>query len=176
MNKILVAIDGAEHSEKTLKSAVKIANEKKSDLIILYACSQDTPNKNQLKFAEDNYGRKFRNLVTGRELPSFSVADSDGIKSISEYMRAREKLCKQYGTDVLERAVTIAKSAGAAKNIETIIQRGEITKTILDVATKETVDAIVVGNCNKGMIASFFSGCTARDILKKANCEAIIVD
>ena len=175
MNKILVAIDGAEHSEKTLKSAVKLVNEKNGELVILYACSQDTPSKNQLKFAEENYGRQFRNLVTGRELPSFSVADSDGVKSISEYMQAREKLCKQYGTDVLERAVTIAKSAGASK-IDTIIQRGEITKTILDVASEQTVDTIVVGNCHKGIIASFFSGCTARDILKKADCEAVIVD
>ena len=175
MNKILVAIDGAEHSEKTLKSAVKIAKESNGELVILYACSQDTPSKNQLKFAEDNYGRQFRNLVTGKELPSFSVTDSDGIKSISEYMQARETLCNKYGTDVLQRAVTIAKSAGAIK-VDTIIQRGEITKTILDVASKQTVDTIVVGNCNKGFIASFFSGCTAKDILKQANCQAIIVD
>ncbi len=174
MNKILVAIDGAQHSNKTLKSAAEMARQKNSELVILYACSDNAPSENQLKFAENAYGRKFRNLVTGKELPTFSVANSDGEKSISEYMRAREKLCELYGTDVLERAVTTVKSVGAGA-VTTRMERGDIVKTILDVAASETADTIVVGDCHRNRVAQFFTGCTAKEVLKKANCTAVIV-
>lgn len=175
MNKILVAIDGAQHSTKTLKSAAKIAKQKNSELVILYACSQSEPSENQLQFAEKACGRKFRNLVTGKELPTFSVANHDGEKSISEYMKAREKLCRLYGTDVLQRAVDTVKDAGA-NDVKTRIERGDVVKTILEVANSETADTIVVGNCNKSNIAQFFTGCAAKEVLKKANCTAIVVD
>ena len=175
MNKILVAIDGAQHSDKTLKSAAEMACEKGSELVILFACSHNEPNENQLRFAEKTCGRHFRNLVTGKELPTFSVSDSDGVKSISDYMQAREKLCDLYSSDVLERAATTAKSAGA-HDVSTRMERGEVVKTILDVATRETADTIVVGNCHKSNFAQFFSGCTAKQVLKKANCTAVIVD
>jgi len=175
MNKILVAIDGAHHSDKTLRSAAEMACEKGSELVILFACSQNAPNEKQLEFAEKTCGRHFRNLVTGKELPTFSVTDSDGIKSISEYMQAREKLCKLYGTDVLEKAVTTARKAGA-NAISTRMEKGEVVKTILDVASKETADTIVLGNCSKSGFARFFSGCAAKEVLKKASCNAIIVD
>ena len=174
MNKILVAIDGAQHSDKTLKSAAEMAKAKNSELVILYACSDAAPSENQLKFAENTYGRKFRNLVNGRELPTFSVADGDGERSISEYMAAREKLCTLYGTDVLERAVTTARNVGADA-VTTRMERGDIVKTILDVAKKETADTIVVGDCQRNKVAQFFAGCTAKDVLKKANCTAVIV-
>ena len=175
MNKILVAIDGARHSDKTLKSAAEMAREKGSELVILFACSQNAPTENQLEFAEKTCGRHFRNLVTGKELPTFSVSDSDGTKSISDYMQAREKLCKLYGSNVLEHAVTTARQAGA-NAISTRMEKGEVVKTILDVASKETADTIVLGNCHKSSIAQFFSGCTAKEVLKKANCNAIVVD
>jgi nucleotide-binding universal stress UspA family protein len=175
MNKILVAIDGAQHSEKTLMSAAEIARNENSELLILYACSQGAPNERQLSYAEKAFGRKFLKLVNGGELPTFSVSDSDGIKSISEYMKAREKLCKGFGTDVLERAATIAKNAGV-KSVSTRIEQGDVTKTILDVAKTETADKIVVGNCTKSNWAQFFTGCTAKDIMKKAHCTAVIVE
>lgn len=175
MNKILVAIDGAQHSEKTLKSAAEMAKAKNSELVILYACTQSTPTENQLNFAERACGRQFRNLVNGRELPTFSVADSDGEKSISEYMKAREKLCNLYGKDVLDRATNTAKNAGAV-TVRTRMERGEIVKTILDVASSETADTIVVGNCHKSKLAQIISGCTATEIQKKANCTAVIID
>lgn len=174
MNKILVAIDGAQHSEKTLKSAAEMAKTKNSALVILYACSENAPSENQLKFAENACGRQFRNLVTGKELPTFSVADSDGEKSISEYMRARQKLCEMYGSDVLERAMTTVKLAGAGR-VTTRMERGEVVNTILEVATTEAADTIVIGDCHKNKVAQFFTGCTAREVLKKANCSAVIV-
>jgi len=175
MNKILVAIDGAQHSEKTLTTAAKMARDKGSELVILFACSQNEPNEKQLDFAEKTCGRHFRNLVTGKELPTFSVSDSDGIKSISDYMQAREKLCKLYSTDVLERAATTVKNAGA-RVVTTIMERGEVVKTILDVASRETADTIVLGSCHKSSFSQFFSGSTAKEVLKKTNCNAIIID
>lgn len=174
MNKILVAIDGAQHSDKTLKSAAEMAKTKNSELVILYACSESAPSENQLNFAEQACGRQFRNLVTGKELPPFSVADSDGEKSISEYMQARKKLCELYGSDVLERAMTTVKQAGAG-NVTTRMERGEVVNTILDVANKEAADTIVIGDCHKNKVAQFFAGCIAKEVLKKANCTAVIV-
>ncbi len=175
MNKILVAIDGAQHSDKTLKSAAEMAKDKGSELVILYACSQSAPSENQLNFAEKACGRQFRNLVTGKELPTFSVEDGDGEKSISEYMKAREKLCEMYGTEVLERAAITVKDAGA-NTVKTRMERGDIVKTILNVANNETADTIVIGNCHRNKVAQFFAGCTAKEVLKKANCKAVIVD
>ena len=175
MNKILVAIDGAQHSDKTLKSAAEMAKQKNSELVILYACSENAPSESQLNFAEKACGRQFRNLVTGLELPTFSVADKDGEKSISEYMKARAKLCELYGSDVLQRATETVKNAGADA-VTTRMERGDIVKTILDVANKETADTIVIGNCHRNRVAQFFAGCTAKEVLKKANCTAVIVD
>ena len=90
-------------------------------------------------------------------------------------MQAREKLCNLYSTDLLERAATTVKNAGA-RVVTTIMEHGEVVKTILDVASRETADTIVLGNCHKSSFAQFFSGCTAKEVLKKANCNAIIID
>ena len=174
MNKILVAVNGAPHSEKTLASAAKMAQEKESELVILYACNQADPSENQLEFAEQQYGRKFKNLLMGKELPTFSVEDNDGISSIAEYEEAREKLCQLYGKKVLDHAATEARKQGAIK-ITTRLEHGEIAPTILNVATSETADTIVLGECRNSNLVQFFTGCTAKEVLKKAKCEAIIV-
>ena len=175
MNKILVAVNGAPHSEKTLASAAKMAQEQKGELVILYACNHADPSENQLAFAEQQYGKRFKNLLLGKELPTFSVQDSDGISSIAEYEQAREKLCQLYGKKVLDHAVLEARKQGADK-IKTRLEHGEIAPTILDVATNETADTIVVGECRNSNLVQFFTGCTAKEVLKKAKCEAVIVN
>lgn len=175
MKTILVAINGQETTDNTVRRAADIARAEGGELVILYACSQKLPHKRQLEFATKIGGERLKNQVLGRELPAFSVKDSDGERSISQFMQAREKLCRSFGQHVLDGAESLANSLGVS-SVRKLIEKGEAAKTVIDVANREKADKIIVGDCSaKSWLSRLFNGCTAKDIAAKAPGASVVV-
>ena len=173
--KILVAVDGSQHTQKTLKKAIETAHKEEAELIILHVNSPHFLTEEELDYAEQRCGEKFRHLVGGDYLPAFPTDDKSERKYIGDYERARTIFQKVYGEDVVKQAVEQAKKAGIAA-VRSLLEKGDVAKIVLDVAKKEDVNLIVVGRRGHSRVAEFFLGSVAQKILQHADRSVLTVE
>lgn len=169
--RILVPVDGSKQSEKALEYAVKTwphlgsdfednhvnkTSNKVTELIILHVLPQ---------FAIPlGFERPMRSLKTG-DVISFS----DYINELNETFLNEWKSKLSDYTKKYESKDTVIK-AKLLKQNESLVQ------TIIDVADKEKIDLIVVGNIGLGGISKIKTlGSVSRSISEMAKCPVLIV-
>jgi len=173
--KILVAVDGSKNTDKTLKKAIEAARKEEAELIILHVNTPHILSEDELAYAEERCGEKFKRLVSGASLPAFTTDDKSERKYIGDYVKARQIFQKVYGEDILKQGVDQAKKAGL-EAVRSLNEEGDVAKIVLDVAKKENVDLIVVGRRGHGRIAEFFLGSVAQKILQYADRSVLTVE
>ena len=175
MKKILVAVDGSQHSAKTLDKASCLARKNNSQLIILYTCTDELPARDQLEFASARFGRDFCEKVSGNRIAPYSVSQLDSKQAISEFMAARKQLCESWGGEVLNKARNRALDAGVSR-IKTCKKKGNAVDSIIETARTEAANLIVIGRRKpRGLLDRVFPT-TSDQVARKAPCEAVVVE
>jgi len=175
VGKILVAVDGSQHTKDTMQKAIDTANKDGAELLIVHVATPHVLSTEELEYAEKRCGEKFKNLIRGDYLPAFQTEDKSERKYIGEYVKAREIFQKVYGDDILKRASEQAEEAGLT-GTSTLLETGDVAKVVLDVAKKHDVDLIVVGRHGHGRIAEFFLGSIAQKILQHTDRSVLAVE
>jgi nucleotide-binding universal stress UspA family protein len=67
------------------------------------------------------------------------------------------------------------KFAHLGCNLETDVQVGNVTDTILGMAQEGNYDLIVIGDKARSRLVEFFLGSTAYDVSRKACCSVVLV-
>ncbi len=173
--KILVAVDGSQHTKQTLAKAIETARKDEAELIILHVNTPHFLTKEELDFAEKRCGEKFKHLVGGDYLPAFQTDEKSSRKYFGDYEKARAIFQTVYGEDTVKQAVEQAEKAGISA-VRSILEDGDVAKVVLDVAKQENVDLIVVGRRGHGRIAEFFLGSVAQKILQYADRSVLTVE
>lgn len=173
--KILVAIDGSQHTKQTLKKAIETAQKDEAELIILHVITPHFLTDEELDYAEKRCGEKFKHLVGGDYLPAFQTDAKSERKYFGDYEKARTIFQKVYGEDIVKQAFEQAEKADLT-TVRSIVKEGDVAKVVLDVAKKENVDLIVVGRRGHGRIAEFFLGSIAQKILQHADRSVLTVE
>ncbi len=173
--KILVAVDGSQHTGQTLEKAIDAARRDDAELIILHVNTPHVLTDDELEYAEKRCGEKFRRLVSGASLPEFPTDDKSERKYIGDYMKSREIFQRVYGEDILKQSVEQAEKAGLSA-VRSLSQTGDVAKVVLDVAKEENVDLIVIGRRGHSRIAEFFLGSIAQKILQYADRSVLTVE
>jgi nucleotide-binding universal stress UspA family protein len=148
ITKILVPIDGSEHSEKALDFALDIA-EKYSAKIQL------------LSVAQPVLLTGFPNL-TQPILPPTSTA-----MYVNEIEAAHKK--------TLSEALKKAKKSKANLTISKKLVNGRPADKIIEIAKDEKFDFIVIGSRGLGGIKEFFLGSVSDRVADEAPCPVLIV-
>ncbi len=146
--KILVPVDGSEHSDRALNFALDLA-EKYSAKITLLNVAQPVI----------DYGPM---LVTQPMLPP---------ESMPIYVKEIEDAHKR----LLTEAVKKAKKAKPDLSISKILTDGRPADRIVEIAKKENFDLIVMGSRGTGGIKKFFLGSVSDRVADEASCPVLLV-
>lgn len=155
-NKILVPYDDSEPSNKALDHAVNIAKlSDESEVILLYVIAEFLT----YHFIE----RPARSIKTGEKITH------------SQYLKEVYELLEVSANDVLnKKKEEIKKMAGL--EIRTKLLTGHISNTIINFATKEKVDLIVIGNVGRSGISKIKTlGSVSRSVSERGPCPVLII-
>ncbi len=148
INKLLVAVDGSNHSLKAVDFASAIAACCKASVIILTVVKVHAVPKHSAEL------RKYA------ELEHISSSDLDALKTIAGYLvehakkRSREKGVDDIVTEVLE---------------------GPVARTIIECARRHDVDMIVIGSRGLGSIEATLRGGVSHRVELLSKCSVLTV-
>jgi nucleotide-binding universal stress UspA family protein len=151
-NKILVAVDGSEHSEKALLHAVELAEKLGSRIWLIHTYSIVIP----LVPATDT-------LPSPTPIPAASPALA---AKMTDDARA-------LGNKILDEAEKVVKEHGIP--VEKILKEGDVVKAIASEAEKGRFDLIVVGHRGMSKLGELFLGTVSEGVSHKAPCPVLIV-
>ncbi len=149
--KILVTLDGSEHSNNALKHAVSLANSFKAKLIVLA-------------------------VIQRVMIPKFTDEGFSGIpfSSAKEVAQYQERMKGVY-LSVLDDAMIQIKKANPGLMVEAVLKVGRPSATITDFAENEGVDLIVMGGRGIGGYTGWMLGSTSRRVVDSCTKPVIIV-
>jgi len=152
--KILVAQDGSESSQRAAQAALELAEKLKADLVVLHAISSPT-----------SYYHSTIASPTGMSLPAPSPHEIDAY-----YAYARK-----VALGIVGETESKAKKQGIHVKTEIPEAVSSIVETIVNHASKENVDLIVVGTRGLGGFKKLLLGSVSSGIVSHAHCPVLIV-
>ncbi|MEM2134087.1 MAG: universal stress protein [Candidatus Freyarchaeota archaeon] len=149
IQKVLVAIDGSIYSDKVARYGEEIAKHHNAEITLIHVVE---PPKIILP-------------MSGMEttLPMAEIELTE--KLATEMENKAKKLLNQYKKDMENKGI----------NVKILIERGNVSETILTIAEEEGYDLIIVGCRGLGNIKRFILGSVSDKISKHANCSVLIV-
>jgi nucleotide-binding universal stress UspA family protein len=148
ITKILVAIDGSEHSDRALNYALDLA-EKYSAEIMLLSVAQPL-------------------VATG---PMFVTQPLMPPESTVMYVKGIETAHEK----MLAEALKKAKHSKPDLTISKMLINGRPADEIVKLANQEKFDLIVMGSRGMGRIKEFFLGSVSDRVADEANCPVLLV-
>lgn len=151
-NKMLVAVDGSEHSNKALRHAVELAEKLGSKIWLIHVYSVVVP------------------LVPATDtLPSPTP-----IPAASPTLAAKmTDDAKALGNRILNEAEHVVKERGI--QAEKVLKEGDVVKAIVSEAEEGRFDLIVVGHRGMSKLSELFLGTVSQGVGHKAPCPVLIV-
>ncbi len=150
INRILVATDASEASNRALEMAVKFAELHKAELLIVHV---------------------IRDMQIPFEIKEIPELESNKFDAFND---AREEVMRKIAESVLRLAREKAEKAGAS-NVQTAIGTGDPATSILGFAKRRKVDMIVVGTRGLGKLKGTILGSVSRKITNNAETSCLIV-
>lgn len=173
MTAILIATDGSSTAERAVHIGADIAKSRQMDVILL-AVIDKKPVPRQIKaMAEAEHIIERPPVASDTHLaniPSWMMADIHAAAQADEDFEIRQAIANLS----VKRAHIILDEAGVTPTSAPIID-GDPTDVILDVATREKVEMIVMGTRGLGTLKSLVIGSTSRHVAEQAACSCIIV-
>jgi nucleotide-binding universal stress UspA family protein len=147
LKKILVSIDGSENATRAMKAAISIAKKFQSDLLILNVVAEMVP-------------------------PVFSpIGVNVPAVDYSNYLERAENDAKKLVND----AVAGAKNESVNANGIVLRTVTSIAETILEEASKENVNLLVVGTRGLGGFKKLLLGSVSNAVVAHADCSVLVV-
>ena len=153
-NKLLVALDGSESSQRAAQAALELAEKLKTDLIVLHAITPPT-----------SYYHSTIASPTGMSLPAPSQHEIDAY-----YAYARKA-----AMGIVGKTESKAKKQGIHVKTEIPEAGSSVVETIINHATKENVDLIIVGTRGLGGFKKMLLGSVSSGIVSHAHCPVLVV-
>ena len=149
--KILVTLDGSEHSKNVLEHAVTMATNFKAKLIMLAV----VPRVMIPIFPDDGFGG----------IPLSAAKD------MAQFQEKNKELYQS----VLDNALIQVKKGHPGLMVEAVLKEGRPSATIIDFAENEGVDLIVMGSRGIGGYTGWILGSTSRKVADSCTKPVLIV-
>ncbi len=170
IKKILVPVDGSEHSVKAVGLASDLASKYDAEVILLHVLLRGHMPEGLKKALEIEVGSH--------------KASADNLVNIPQEIMARvgDKKDRQLtleqlefiGNRVLASVAAICKDQGVPK-VEKRVEEGEPAKTILDAAKDTKADMIVMGNRGLSDLQGMLVGSVSHKVSHLAECTCVTV-
>ena len=144
-DKILVALDGSDHAQKALDTAVRLAQRCDGELILFHAI--------QLSALRGDYHA----MVTPAARKIY------------------RGLGREQGDAILDSAEKTAKEMGLNRVVRSIVESDSTAKAILTEADSAGVDLLVVGTRGLTGLRELTMGSVAHKVTAAANCPVLVM-
>ncbi len=146
LQKILVAVDGSEHSLKAVEYAAELASKHGCEIYLLHIV-QKVDVSNELK----------------------QYMESEKIEEPAEYV-----ILNRIGEKILDKAEAVARENGVCK-VYKVIETGEPANKIVEYAKNNNVDSIIIGSRGLGDLKGLLMGSVSNKVCHIAECTCITV-
>jgi nucleotide-binding universal stress UspA family protein len=174
--RIVVGLDGSDHSRKALAVAIGVAKNEKAGLLLVRALSTEPLSQAERELAETEFG--FKDLDEPSPASALTDANADPRLRYSvghaNIPNARLKARADMAQASLQSARGEAISAGVTE-VEIHVEFGDPTKVILGVAKDEKADLIVLGSRGLSNIEGLVFGSTSHKVAHLAPCSCLTV-
>lgn len=174
MERILVALDGSEHSDKALDLASDIAGKHGSELVLLHVVSDKPLSEAERQMAEVEY---LDEIASGIDLTR--------PQGLMDPRVAAQRLLQQYGgvarrfreamsSRLMSQAKTRAREKGV-RTVQTVVEDGDPASAVLRIAKGLHADMIFMGSRGLGDAKGLLLGSVSHKVTHLAECTCVSV-
>ena len=151
--KILVPLDGSEHSERALETAIQVAKKFRAKMTLLHVYSVTPP------------------AVIAPEPTTMTPAGFPVVtpEEVAEMVEA----ARTVGNRILRDGEQKAKSASV--RVETVLREGNTVQEIVALAKEGEFNLIVMGARGMSRIRELLMGSVSEGVIKNAHCPVMVV-
>jgi nucleotide-binding universal stress UspA family protein len=174
MERILVALDGSEHSDKALDLASDIAGKYGTELVLLHVLSSKPLTDAERYMAENEY---LDDLVCSLDVPGPAGGGDQRLRA-QRVLQHYSDLARQFREAMGNRLMTRARKHAREKRVrtvQTLLEDGDPASTILRVAKGLQVDMIFLGSRGLGDIKGLLMGSVSHKVMQLAECTCVSV-
>jgi nucleotide-binding universal stress UspA family protein len=168
---ILLATDGSSQASNALDLAIDLAAKYGASLTLVHVLTHDHP------AAELQRMLKVEHLddpIPVHKNPPRSTSTAVGLFLRGEIEDQELRAIAVLGEKIIRTATKKAEQKGI-KNIKTNIQEGDYANCILNVASTENTDLIVMGRRGLSRLKGFVTGSVSHKVSQRANCSVLTV-
>ncbi len=156
MYKILVTVDGSEHSLKTIQESIKRAEPINAEVTLLHVAENFSPNEYIRATKFYGYEKAYNGEEKFRD--SFEVV---------------EKVIEDNANNILEEAAQAF--AEKSLKVKKIWKKGRPADVICSEAEKGAFDLVIIGNKGFGAFGSYFMGSVANETIHCLKNRVLVI-
>lgn len=171
ISKILVPVDGSEHSLRAVELAASIASKFEAEVILLHVLLRGHMPEGLKRAIDVELGstsqRSFDNLVNIPQEIMARVEDKNTTQLTVEALNF-------IGKHVLSKAKSVCTQSGV-KKISERVEEGNPARHILHWAQTDNVDMIIMGNRGLSELKGMLVGSVSSKVSHLSNCTCVVV-
>jgi nucleotide-binding universal stress UspA family protein len=175
MERILVALDGSEPSDKALELASDIAHLRGAELVLLHVVSDQPLSDGERHMAEVEY---LDEVLSGVDVGGVLRARGDprvvAQQLLTHYGEIARRLREAIGNRLLDQARVRAGDKGV-RTVANLLEAGDPAPTIQRVAQDQGVGMIVMGSRGLGDAKGLLLGSVSHKVAHLATCTCVTV-
>jgi nucleotide-binding universal stress UspA family protein len=175
IRKILVALDGSAQAGRALDLALDMTKAFDAELAAIHVISDRPLTRGERDLAEAEYREEVRQALSGTDFrtgPGLVQASVEGL--IKTSLDVAHVIHTTLGRQMLARAEEAARRKGV-KLFKTLLKDGDPASTIVETASKEEPDLIIMGSRGLGGVEGLLLGSVSHKVSYSARCTVTIV-
>lgn len=174
MERIMVALDGSEHSDKALDLASDIAAKSGAELVLLHVISDKPLTDAERHMAEVEYLDAIVGSLDLLQVEPGGDPQTRAQRVLQHYADVTHRVREAMGQQLLSRARARARERGA-RSVQTVIEDGDPASTILRLAKGLHVDMLFLGSRGLGDAKGLLLGSVSHKVAHLAECTCVSV-
>jgi nucleotide-binding universal stress UspA family protein len=174
MERILVALDGSEHSNKALDLASDVAGKYGAEVTLLHVLSDKPLTDAERYLAETEY---LDDLLSSLDVPGVA-GGADPRQRAQRVLQHYDAVARRFREAVADRLMRQARTRAAAKgvrSVQSLLENGDPASTILRLAKGLRADMIFLGSRGLGNVEGLLMGSVSHKVTHLAECTCVAV-
>lgn len=174
MERIMVALDGSDHSEKALDLASDIAAKSGAELILLHVMSDKPLTDAERHMAEVEYLDELASSLDATGVDSGGDPQTRAQRVLQHYADVAHRFRELIGQRLMSQSRARARERGV-RSVQTLLEDGDPAGTILRLAKGLHVDMLFLGSRGLGDAKGLLMGSVSHKVGHLAECTCVSV-
>lgn len=175
MKRILVAIDGSDHTQSCISVAAAIARQQESEVLLIHVVTDDKLSQPAFNAMEAEFADEFSQRTSGmlREISLPMQAEYTSVM-LSNQLVVSKVANAIMGEKILEQSIAGLQQMGI-ESVRTLLLEGDPADCILDSQIRNDCNTIVMGCRGVSRIKGLLLGSVSQSVAHRADCSVIMV-